>query len=103
MDLEEELGAPLFERRARGVRLTAAGELFVRYIREQSGDVERMRSQIEDLKGLRRGPVRLACGRALARDCMRGVGAADRAKLPPGEFEVKGLDLERARAAPAAY
>src|SRR5215204_6436306 len=52
MDLEEELGAPLFERRARGVRLTAAGELFVRYIREQAGDVERMRSQIEDLKGL---------------------------------------------------
>ena len=37
LDLEEELGAPLFERRARGVRLTAAGELFVRYIREQSG------------------------------------------------------------------
>jgi DNA-binding transcriptional LysR family regulator len=55
MDLEEELGAPLFERRARGVRLTAAGELFVRYIREQSGDVERMKSQIEDLK---------ACGAA---------------------------------------
>ena len=61
MDLEEELGAPLFERRARGVRLTAAGELFVRYIREQSGDVERMKSQIEDLKGLRRGTVRIAC------------------------------------------
>src|SRR5258708_203932 len=54
MDLEEELGAPLFERRARGVRLTAAGELFVRYIREQSGDVERMKSQIEDLKGDRK-------------------------------------------------
>ena len=53
MDLEEELGAPLFERRPRGVRLTAAGELFVRYIREQTGDVERMRSQIEDLR--RRG------------------------------------------------
>ena len=53
MDLEEELGAPLFEQRPRGVRLTAAGELFVRYIREQTGDVERMKSQIEDLKGLR--------------------------------------------------
>ena len=70
MDLEEELGAPLFERRARGVRLTAAGELFVRYIREQTGDVERMKSQIEDLKGLRRGTVRIACSqgrRAISR------------------------------------
>ena len=68
MDLEEELGAPLFERRPRGVRLTAAGELFVRYIREQTGDVERMKSQIEDLKGLRRGTVRIACSQALALD-----------------------------------
>ncbi len=28
-DLEEELGAPLFDRRPRGVQLTAAGEVFV--------------------------------------------------------------------------
>src|SRR5260370_18721839 len=61
MDLEEKLGAPLFERRPRGVRLTEAGELFVRYIREKTGDVKSMKSQIEDLKDLRHGPARLAC------------------------------------------
>ena len=32
-DLEEELGLPLFERLPRGMRLTAAGELFVTYVR----------------------------------------------------------------------
>jgi DNA-binding transcriptional LysR family regulator len=64
MDLEEELGAQLFERRPRGVRLTAAGELFVHYLREQDGSIERMKSQIEDLKGLRRGTVRIACSQA---------------------------------------
>ncbi len=53
MDLEEELGTPLFERRARGVRLTSAGEIFVHYLRSQHGEVERMKSQIEDLKGTR--------------------------------------------------
>ena len=68
MDLEEELGAQLFERQPRGVRLTAAGELFVHYLRQQNADVERMRSQIEDLKGLRRGVVRMACSQALALD-----------------------------------
>src|SRR5262245_64600945 len=63
MDLEEELDAELFERRPRGVRLTAAGEMFLRYVRAQSADVERMRSQIEDLK-VRRGVVRIACSQA---------------------------------------
>ena len=41
MDLEEELGPALFERRPRGVRLTAAGEVFVNYLRKQNGEVER--------------------------------------------------------------
>src|SRR3979409_669470 len=68
MDLEEELGAPLFERRPRGVRLPPAGELFVPDLGQQTGDVERMKSQIEDLKGLRRGTVRIACSQALALD-----------------------------------
>ena len=92
MDLEEELGAPLFERRARGVRLTAAGELFVRYIREQTGDVERMKSQIEDLKGLRRGTVRIACSQALALDFLPREIAAYRAKFPLVQFDVKVFD-----------
>src|SRR5271154_4456891 len=65
-DLENELGAQLFERRPRGVRLTAAGEVFLHYLRGQNGEVERMKSQIEDLKGLRRGTGRIAWSPALA-------------------------------------
>src|SRR6201992_1242209 len=99
MDLEEELGAPLFERRARGVRLTAAGELFVRYIREQTGDVERMKSQIEDLKGLRRGTVRIACSQALALDFLPREVAAFRERFSSVSFEVKVLDHEQAMTA----
>jgi DNA-binding transcriptional LysR family regulator len=102
MDLEEELGAPLFERRARGVRLTAAGELFVRYIREQTGNVERMKSQIEDLKGLRRGTVRIACSQALALDFLPREIAAYRGKFPLVQFEVKVFDHEQAMATLAA-
>lgn len=65
-DLEEELGTPLFERLPRGVRLNAAGELFVAYIRSRSAHLDQVRSEIEDLQGLRRGSVKLVASQALA-------------------------------------
>jgi DNA-binding transcriptional LysR family regulator len=103
LDLEEELGARLFERRPRGVRLTAAGEVFVHYLREQDGGVERMKSQIEDLKGLRRGTVRIACSQALALDFLPRTIAEFRTRHPLVGFDVKVLDHERAMAALTAY
>jgi len=103
MDLEEELGAPLFERRPRGVRLTAAGEVFVHYLREQDSGVERMKSQIEELKGFRRGTVRIACSQALALDFLPREIAGFRTRHPLVSFEVKVLDHERAMTALAAY
>ena len=103
MDLEEELGAVLFERRPRGVRLTSAGELFVRYLREQEGNVERMKSQIEELKGLRRGTVRIACSQALALEFLPHEIAEFRRRHPNVSFDVKVFDHEEAMAALAAY
>ena len=103
MDIEDELGAKLFERKPRGVRLTAAGEGFVRYVREQALEVERVRSQIEDLKGLRRGTVRIACSQALAHQFLPGEIAAFRAQHPRVAFEVLVLDHERAINALAAF
>ncbi|HEX4411862.1 MAG TPA: LysR family transcriptional regulator [Xanthobacteraceae bacterium] len=102
-DLEEELGAPLFARRPRGVQLTAAGEVFVHYLRNANGEVERMKSQIEDLKGLRRGTVRIACSQALALDFLPRQIAAFRAKHPQVSFELKVVDHEWAMAALAAF
>ena len=103
MDLEEELGAQLFERRPRGVRLTAAGEVFVHYLREQDGGVERMKSQIEDLRGLRRGTVRIACSQALALDFLPRQIAEFRMRHPMVSFGVRVLDHEQAMNALADY
>jgi DNA-binding transcriptional LysR family regulator len=102
-DLEDELGAPLFDRRPRGVQLTAAGEVFVHYLRGNQGEVERMKSHIEDLKGLRRGTVRIACSQALALDFLPRQIAAFRKKHPLVSFEVKVADHQWAMAALAAY
>jgi DNA-binding transcriptional LysR family regulator len=57
--LEENFGAPLFERHANGVRLTPAGELFARQARSTLRDLERLQSEIDDLQNLRRGLVRI--------------------------------------------
>ncbi len=63
--IENELGVPIFERLARGVRLSAAGELLIQHIRGQLSDLERVKSQIADLAGERRGGVAIACSQAL--------------------------------------
>src|SRR5271155_4965491 len=102
-DLEDELGTMLFDRRPRGVRLTAAGEVFVHYLRGQNDDVERMKSQIEDLKGLRRGTVRIACSQALALDFLPRQIAEFRKSYPLVSFDLKVADREAAMAALAAY
>ncbi len=57
--IEAELGEPIFERLPSGMRLNAAGEIFIEYIRKQFADLERVRSQIADLSGMRRGHVRI--------------------------------------------
>jgi DNA-binding transcriptional LysR family regulator len=102
-DLEVEVGTPLFERRPRGVRLTTAGEMFVRYARSQVAEAERMLSQVEDLRGLRRGPIQIACSQALALDFLPSHIAAFQKKHPKVQFDLRVMDHERALASLAAY
>ncbi len=63
-DIEHDLGAPIFERHSSGMKLTAAGELLMRWIRTQNADLERVRSQIGELSGLQLGEVSIACSQA---------------------------------------
>jgi DNA-binding transcriptional LysR family regulator len=102
-DLEAEVGTPLFERRPRGVKLTTAGEMFVRYARSQIADAERMRSHVEDLRGLRRGPILIACSQALALDFLASRIAGFQKLHPKVRFDLKVMDHDRALAALAAY
>lgn len=63
--MEEELGGPIFERLPRGVRLNSAGEILIEHVRHQLSDMERVKSQIADLSGFRRGHVSIACSQAM--------------------------------------
>jgi DNA-binding transcriptional LysR family regulator len=93
----------LFERRPRGVKLTTAGEMFVRYARSQIADAERMKSQVEDLRGLRRGPIQIACSQALALDFLASRIAVFQKQYPRVVFNLKVMDHEQALTALAAY
>jgi len=55
--LERELGAALFERQARGMRLTTIGEHFVRRANAVRSELRRAREEIEQLRGDTRGSV----------------------------------------------
>jgi DNA-binding transcriptional LysR family regulator len=60
LDLEEEVGSPLFERLPRGVRLTTAGELYLAYVRRSAKDLQTLETQLLQLRGQTRGAVRVA-------------------------------------------
>jgi DNA-binding transcriptional LysR family regulator len=59
-NLEDTYGTPLLERHAQGVRLTLAGEIFAQHARSTLHAFERVRSDIDDVRGLKRGHVRIA-------------------------------------------
>ncbi|PWR02677.1 hypothetical protein DKT77_10900 [Meridianimarinicoccus roseus] len=97
--LEEELGAPVFERLPRGVRLSTAGELLIQHIRTQVSDVEKLKSQIADLAGERRGHVSVACSQALLPYVLPEQIARYRASHPAVTFGVHLRDRAAAEQA----
>jgi LysR family transcriptional regulator, positive regulator for ilvC len=59
--LEEEIGAPLFERSNRRVALTGAGRLFLDYAREALGDWDAIRNAMMEQAGELRGEISMYC------------------------------------------
>ena len=60
LKLEDRLGAPLFERRPDGMRLTDAGRLVLRHARDTLHDFARLRGDIDNLRGIVSGDVTVA-------------------------------------------
>jgi len=102
-DIEDELGTPIFERLPRGMRLTAAGELFIDYIRSRAAALDHVRSRIEELRGLRRGTVRIGISQALAPAFLAPVIAEFRQRHPLVDFQVRVQDHGQALAALRAF
>jgi len=88
LEIEAEIGTPLFERLPRGVRLTAAGEVLLATVRRTLGDLRLAASQVEQLRGLVRGVVRIGCAESVSTDLVPGVIAQYQRAHPGVRFQV---------------
>ncbi|MGA0597684.1 LysR family transcriptional regulator [Enterovirga sp. CN4-39] len=66
--LEDELGIELFERARQGMALTQAGEIYLAYVRNASQEADRVHSELDALKGLQRGHVKVVTVEGLVSD-----------------------------------
>ncbi len=102
-DFEAEFGTPIFERLPRGVRLNAAGELLVLQARVHMAEMERVRAQVADLSGIRRGHVRIACSQAVAYSFLPEMVTSYKASFPDVSFDVLVRDHLSAQRALTDY
>lgn len=86
--LEAELDTLLFDRRARGLVPNAAGELLAAYAKRTQQDIERVTGDIQALRGLRAGRVRLASVAGLAHEFLPSLAAAFRAQHTGIRFDL---------------
>ncbi len=68
--LEQEMGVAVIERGRHGVRVTEAGEVLIRYYRELKGLQDTYLSEINQLRGLSKGMLKLAVGEGFVPDLM---------------------------------
>src|SRR5882757_6185023 len=89
LDLETDLGSPLFERLPRGVRVTSAGEAFLVYARLVISELKAVESRIEQLRGLVRGQVSVAAAESVAGELLPSAVTRFQATHPNVRFHVR--------------
>ena len=92
--LEKQVGAPLFDRHARGMALNEAGEIFAHHVHKNMLDMEYALAEIKGLNAVRRTLIRIACTDGLAFTLLPRMIADFRVHNPGVLFEVKVLSTQ---------
>lgn len=72
-DTERTIGLPLFDRTARGVILTEAGELVFEHGKRILEDNALVAEQLDQLRGIQQGRVRICCGEGFLSDFIQNA------------------------------
>lgn len=102
LNVEAEIGTPLFERLPTGLRLTAAGEIMMAAGNRWQKNMQDIRAQIEDLRGLKRGHVDFAIIDALAKGYIPSVVRSVQERYPGITVGVKVQANDEVRKAVAS-
>jgi len=87
--LEQMVGVPLFERLPRGVAPTEAADTVARFSRNFLLDVERLRGEIDSLRGLQRGHIRIMANEGLVDYLLTRTVVAFHKRFPGITYELE--------------
>jgi DNA-binding transcriptional LysR family regulator len=93
--LEESLGLRLFDRMGQNVYLTTEGTVVLQYAKQMSSLVANLRSDLEDLKGLKLGRVWVGASRVPSTTTVPRAFALFKSRYPDAEIVITtGLSAE---------
>lgn len=93
--LEESLGAQLFDRSGRQTRLTDAGEVYLRYAKRASQELQEARRAIHDVSDLSRGSLRVAVTPTFTTYLVGPLVQAFHSRYPGIVLNVREISQER--------
>jgi len=99
LNVEADIGMPLFERLPTGLRLTSAGEIMMTAGMRWQKNMVDVRAQIEDLRGLKRGHVEIAVIDALTKGYVPSAIRSIQSRYPGITIGVRVLGNDDVRLA----
>ena len=87
-DLEQEWGVTLLERSRRGVHLTSDGMQLLPYARSLCSEYEKLQMQVDDLKGVQTGIIRIGTFSSVATHWLPNIIKAFRRDYPGIDYEL---------------
>lgn len=87
-DMERRLGQQLFERHSKGVDFTDAGQILLKYARQLLFDIDQAQQELEELKGVKTGRIRIGAVAAVTRTVLPKALAKLQQLAPGLTFEI---------------